>query len=174
MFLINWPLSTQSMCRSVICLFFFLHFMWWHLLLFTSNKFSILFCFYQMANSVCLVLMCSSACNACWLWTTLLLYPATAPPPSLLSSEHPTVCVYVSCHFPSGMERDSLYDLERSSDRRFSMKKPCYPQYRNRSLDYPPGTRCMYLFPFLRVGMMPMTCFIHSLSFCRTVHLEMI
>ncbi|KAF3698951.1 Capping protein, Arp2/3 and myosin-I linker protein 3 [Channa argus] len=40
-----------------------------------------------------------------------------------------------------GMERDSPYDLERSSDRRFPVKKPCFPQYRNRSLDYPVGTR---------------------------------
>ncbi|XP_047446464.1 capping protein, Arp2/3 and myosin-I linker protein 3 isoform X2 [Mugil cephalus] len=43
--------------------------------------------------------------------------------------------------FDIGMERDSPYDLERSSDRRFPMKKPCFPQYRNRSLDYPAGTR---------------------------------
>nr|XP_019968753.1 PREDICTED: capping protein, Arp2/3 and myosin-I linker protein 3-like isoform X2 [Paralichthys olivaceus] len=44
--------------------------------------------------------------------------------------------------FDIGMERDSPYDLERSSDRRFPVKKPCFPQYRNRSLDYSPGTRC--------------------------------
>ncbi|XP_042352900.1 LOW QUALITY PROTEIN: capping protein, Arp2/3 and myosin-I linker protein 3 [Plectropomus leopardus] len=44
--------------------------------------------------------------------------------------------------FDIGMERDSPYDLERSSDRRFPVKKPCFPQYRNRSLDYPAGTRC--------------------------------
>ncbi|XP_067331179.1 capping protein, Arp2/3 and myosin-I linker protein 3 isoform X2 [Channa argus] len=44
--------------------------------------------------------------------------------------------------FDIGMERDSPYDLERSSDRRFPVKKPCFPQYRNRSLDYPVGTRC--------------------------------
>ncbi|GAA6222383.1 capping protein, Arp2/3 and myosin-I linker protein 3 [Lates japonicus] len=44
--------------------------------------------------------------------------------------------------FDIGMERDSPYDLERSSDCRFPVKKPCFPQYRNRSLDYPAGTRC--------------------------------
>ncbi|XP_034558290.1 capping protein, Arp2/3 and myosin-I linker protein 3 isoform X3 [Notolabrus celidotus] len=44
--------------------------------------------------------------------------------------------------FDIGMERDSPYDLERSSDRRFPVKKPCLPQYRNRSLDCPAGTRC--------------------------------
>ncbi|XP_038574673.1 capping protein, Arp2/3 and myosin-I linker protein 3 isoform X2 [Micropterus salmoides] len=44
--------------------------------------------------------------------------------------------------FDIGMERDSPCDLERSSDRRFPVKKPCFPQYRNRSLDYPAGTRC--------------------------------
>ncbi|XP_034470689.1 capping protein, Arp2/3 and myosin-I linker protein 3 isoform X2 [Hippoglossus hippoglossus] len=44
--------------------------------------------------------------------------------------------------FDIGMERDSPYDLERSSDRRFPVKKPRFPQYRNRSLDYSPGTRC--------------------------------
>ncbi|XP_041660282.1 capping protein, Arp2/3 and myosin-I linker protein 3 isoform X4 [Cheilinus undulatus] len=42
--------------------------------------------------------------------------------------------------FDIGMERDSPYDLERSSDRRFPVKKPLMPQYRNRSLDYPAGT----------------------------------
>uniref|UniRef100_A0A3B4W9F8 Capping protein regulator and myosin 1 linker 3 n=1 Tax=Seriola lalandi dorsalis TaxID=1841481 RepID=A0A3B4W9F8_SERLL len=52
------------------------------------------------------------------------------------------VCVCVCLlPFPSGMERDSPYDLERSSDRRFPVKKPCFPQYRNKSLDYPAGTR---------------------------------
>ncbi|XP_056149842.1 capping protein, Arp2/3 and myosin-I linker protein 3 [Lampris incognitus] len=40
-----------------------------------------------------------------------------------------------------GMEWDSPSDLERSSDRKIPMKKPCFPQYRNRSLDYPAGTR---------------------------------
>ncbi|XP_035796909.2 capping protein, Arp2/3 and myosin-I linker protein 3 isoform X1 [Amphiprion ocellaris] len=44
--------------------------------------------------------------------------------------------------FDIGMERDSPYDLERPSDHRFPVKKPCFPQYRNRSLDYPAGTRC--------------------------------
>ncbi|XP_063741232.1 capping protein, Arp2/3 and myosin-I linker protein 3 isoform X2 [Eleginops maclovinus] len=50
-----------------------------------------------------------------------------------------------SCHtrksnsFDIGMESDSPYDLERSSDRRFPVKKPCFPQYRNRSLDFPAG-----------------------------------
>ncbi|XP_074506411.1 capping protein, Arp2/3 and myosin-I linker protein 3 isoform X2 [Sebastes fasciatus] len=44
--------------------------------------------------------------------------------------------------FDIGMERDSPYDLERSSDRRFPVKKPRFPQYRNRSLDCPAGTRC--------------------------------
>ncbi|KAM9845463.1 capping protein, Arp2/3 and myosin-I linker protein 3 [Aulostomus maculatus] len=44
--------------------------------------------------------------------------------------------------FDTGMERDRLYDLERSSDRRFPVNKPCLPQHRNRSLDYPVGTGC--------------------------------
>ncbi|KAM3866143.1 capping protein, Arp2/3 and myosin-I linker protein 3 [Diretmus argenteus] len=44
--------------------------------------------------------------------------------------------------FDIGMEWDSPSDLERSSDRKFPVKKPCFPQYRNRSLDYPAGTRC--------------------------------
>ncbi|XP_034742639.1 capping protein, Arp2/3 and myosin-I linker protein 3 isoform X1 [Etheostoma cragini] len=44
--------------------------------------------------------------------------------------------------FDIGMERDSPYDLEMPSDRRFPVKKPCFPQYRNRSLDCPAGTRC--------------------------------
>ncbi|XP_071397839.1 capping protein, Arp2/3 and myosin-I linker protein 3 [Centroberyx affinis] len=48
--------------------------------------------------------------------------------------------------FDIGMERDSPSDLERSSDRKFPVKKPCFPQYRNRSLDCPAGTRCTYLF----------------------------
>ncbi|KAM4604658.1 capping protein, Arp2/3 and myosin-I linker protein 3 [Polymixia lowei] len=39
------------------------------------------------------------------------------------------------------MEQDSPSDLERSSDRRLPVKKPFFPQYRNRSLDYPTGTR---------------------------------
>uniref|UniRef100_A0A3B4GRY0 Leucine-rich repeat-containing protein 16B-like n=1 Tax=Pundamilia nyererei TaxID=303518 RepID=A0A3B4GRY0_9CICH len=47
------------------------------------------------------------------------------------------VCVSVSCHLFPGMERDVPYDLERSSDRRFLVKKPYFPQCRNRSLDYP-------------------------------------
>ncbi|KAM4557006.1 capping protein, Arp2/3 and myosin-I linker protein 3 isoform 1-T1 [Fundulus diaphanus] len=41
--------------------------------------------------------------------------------------------------FDIGMERDIPYDLERFSDRRFHMKKPSFPQYRNRSLDYSSG-----------------------------------
>uniref|UniRef100_A0A3Q3JLC8 CARMIL pleckstrin homology domain-containing protein n=1 Tax=Monopterus albus TaxID=43700 RepID=A0A3Q3JLC8_MONAL len=69
----------------------------------------------------------------------------------LLEFLHPTVCVCVSCRFPSGMERDSPCDLERSSDLRFPVKKPCFPQNRNRSLDYPAGTRSMYLFHFLQI-----------------------
>ncbi|XP_069567451.1 capping protein, Arp2/3 and myosin-I linker protein 3 isoform X1 [Brachyistius frenatus] len=44
--------------------------------------------------------------------------------------------------FDIGMKRDSPYDLKRSSDRRFPVTKPCFPQYRNRSLDCPAGTRC--------------------------------
>ncbi|XP_068557665.1 capping protein, Arp2/3 and myosin-I linker protein 3 isoform X2 [Cebidichthys violaceus] len=44
--------------------------------------------------------------------------------------------------FDIGMERDSPYDLERSSDHRFSVKKTRFPQHRNTSLDYPAGTRC--------------------------------
>nr|XP_020460196.1 capping protein, Arp2/3 and myosin-I linker protein 3-like isoform X2 [Monopterus albus] len=46
-----------------------------------------------------------------------------------------------SSSFDIGMERDSPCDLERSSDLRFPVKKPCFPQNRNRSLDYPAGTR---------------------------------
>ncbi|KAK1879263.1 Capping protein Arp2/3 and myosin-I linker protein 3, partial [Dissostichus eleginoides] len=53
--------------------------------------------------------------------------------------------------FDIGMDPDSPYDLERSSDRRFPVKKPSFPQYRNSSLDFPAGTRCMYLFHFLNV-----------------------
>uniref|UniRef100_A0A668AS07 Capping protein regulator and myosin 1 linker 3 n=1 Tax=Myripristis murdjan TaxID=586833 RepID=A0A668AS07_9TELE len=59
--------------------------------------------------------------------------------PPLLNS-HTPLCVCVSCHFPSGMEQDSPSDLERSSDRKYPVKKLCFPQYRNRSLDYPAGT----------------------------------
>ncbi|KAM4728724.1 capping protein, Arp2/3 and myosin-I linker protein 3 isoform 2-T2 [Anableps anableps] len=44
--------------------------------------------------------------------------------------------------FDIGMERDIPCDLERSSDRRFPVKKPTLPQYRNRSLDYSAGTGC--------------------------------
>uniref|UniRef100_A0A3Q2Y630 Capping protein regulator and myosin 1 linker 3 n=1 Tax=Hippocampus comes TaxID=109280 RepID=A0A3Q2Y630_HIPCM len=43
-------------------------------------------------------------------------------------------------HFPSGMERGSHCDLERFSDARLCVKKPSFPQKRNRSLDYPAGT----------------------------------
>uniref|UniRef100_A0A3P9C8Z9 Capping protein regulator and myosin 1 linker 3 n=1 Tax=Maylandia zebra TaxID=106582 RepID=A0A3P9C8Z9_9CICH len=78
---------------------------------------------------------------ACWLRINLLLYPASF----ILSSCTPLcVCVSVSCHLFPGMERDVPYDLERSSDRRFLVKKPYFPQCRNRSLDYPAGTGCMY------------------------------
>ncbi|XP_051944703.1 capping protein, Arp2/3 and myosin-I linker protein 3 isoform X3 [Hippocampus zosterae] len=45
-------------------------------------------------------------------------------------------------HVPSGMERGSHCDLERFSDARLCVKKPSFPQKRNRSLDYPAGTRC--------------------------------
>uniref|UniRef100_A0A3Q3SD58 Capping protein regulator and myosin 1 linker 3 n=1 Tax=Mastacembelus armatus TaxID=205130 RepID=A0A3Q3SD58_9TELE len=72
------------------------------------------------------------ACRACWLCP--LLCPATlfgVPAPHC-----------VSYHFPPGMGRDTPYDLEKSSDRRFPVKKPCFPQCRNRSLDYPAGTSC--------------------------------
>lgn len=79
--------------------------------------------------------------------TALSCNPLPSPP---LQFPHPTF-VSVSCHFPSGMERDSPYDLERSSDRRLPVKKPRFPQYRNRSLDCPAGTRCMYLFHLLLV-----------------------
>lgn len=103
-------------------------------------------------------LMCSQAGRACWLCAALLLYPATpSPPPPPLQFPHPTF-VSVSCHFPSGMERDSPYDLERSSDRRLPVKKPCFPQYRNRSLDCPAGTRCMYLFHLLLVCVVWQPC----------------
>ncbi|XP_017276400.1 capping protein, Arp2/3 and myosin-I linker protein 3 isoform X4 [Kryptolebias marmoratus] len=43
-----------------------------------------------------------------------------------------------------GMGQDTPYDLERSSDRRFPVKPSCFPQCRNRSLDCPAGTRCMF------------------------------
>ncbi|XP_077954837.1 capping protein, Arp2/3 and myosin-I linker protein 3 isoform X12 [Gasterosteus aculeatus] len=41
--------------------------------------------------------------------------------------------------FDIGTERDSPYDLKTSSDRRIQAR---FPQYRNRSLDCPAGTRC--------------------------------
>ncbi|XP_068424727.1 capping protein, Arp2/3 and myosin-I linker protein 3 isoform X3 [Clinocottus analis] len=44
--------------------------------------------------------------------------------------------------FDIGMEQDSPYDLEKSSDCRFPVTKTRFPQYRNRSLDCPAGTRC--------------------------------
>ncbi|XP_054611331.1 capping protein, Arp2/3 and myosin-I linker protein 3 isoform X5 [Dunckerocampus dactyliophorus] len=53
--------------------------------------------------------------------------------------------------FDTGMEQGSHNDLERFSDPRFSVRKPYFPRHRNRSLDYPAGTRCMYLFAFLHV-----------------------
>uniref|UniRef100_A0A8C7UD59 Capping protein regulator and myosin 1 linker 3 n=1 Tax=Oncorhynchus mykiss TaxID=8022 RepID=A0A8C7UD59_ONCMY len=47
-------------------------------------------------------------------------------------------CVYVSYHFPSGMERISPNDLETgSSDRKPPVKRPRLPENRNRSLDFP-------------------------------------
>ncbi|XP_076018230.1 capping protein, Arp2/3 and myosin-I linker protein 3 [Genypterus blacodes] len=45
--------------------------------------------------------------------------------------------------FDIDIDRDSPSDLERPSDRRFPLKKSCFPQHRNRSLDFPGGTRCM-------------------------------
>lgn len=73
--------------------------------------------------------------------------------------------------FPSGMDRGTPADLDRSSDRRVPVNKPRFPQYRNRSLDCPAGTRCMYLFH------LPCTCKAtphspHSIlqhAFCRSV-----
>ncbi|XP_024908137.1 capping protein, Arp2/3 and myosin-I linker protein 3 isoform X4 [Cynoglossus semilaevis] len=59
-------------------------------------------------------------------------------------ASHPTRKSY---SLDIGMEGDSSYDLERSSDLRVPLTKPCFPQYRNRSLDFPAGTRCMYLPP---------------------------
>lgn len=56
------------------------------------------------------------------------------------------MCVFVLAFPLLGMERDIPCDLERSSDRRFHVKKPTFPRYRNRSLDYSAGTGCMYLF----------------------------
>ncbi|XP_072297074.1 capping protein, Arp2/3 and myosin-I linker protein 3 isoform X2 [Eucyclogobius newberryi] len=44
--------------------------------------------------------------------------------------------------FDIGIEQGRPYDLQRSSDRRFPVKKPCFPHYRNRSLDYSPGPSC--------------------------------
>nr|XP_057921932.1 capping protein, Arp2/3 and myosin-I linker protein 3 isoform X2 [Doryrhamphus excisus] len=44
--------------------------------------------------------------------------------------------------FDTGMERGSHNDLERFSDPRFPVRKPYFPRHRNRSLDYPAGTRC--------------------------------
>ncbi|CAL1580131.1 unnamed protein product [Knipowitschia caucasica] len=43
--------------------------------------------------------------------------------------------------FDIGIEHDSPY-LQRSSDRRYLVKNPRFPQYRNRSLDHPPGPQC--------------------------------
>uniref|UniRef100_H3CR90 G-protein coupled receptors family 1 profile domain-containing protein n=1 Tax=Tetraodon nigroviridis TaxID=99883 RepID=H3CR90_TETNG len=42
----------------------------------------------------------------------------------------------------TGMDPGIPSDLDRSSDRRVPVSKPCFPQYRNRSLDCPAGTRC--------------------------------
>ncbi|KAF7655343.1 hypothetical protein LDENG_00057080, partial [Lucifuga dentata] len=44
--------------------------------------------------------------------------------------------------FDIGMDRDSPSDLGRSSDRRFPLKKSCFAQCRNTSLDFPAGSRC--------------------------------
>lgn len=56
--------------------------------------------------------------------------------------------------------QDTLYDLERSSDRRIPVTPSCFPQFRNRSLDCPAGTRCMHLFHFLLlcVAWTPQVC----------------
>ncbi|XP_067461135.1 capping protein, Arp2/3 and myosin-I linker protein 3 isoform X1 [Thunnus thynnus] len=83
--------------------------------------------------------------------TTERKSPAASPPDPAVSQDEeggrngfPATSHHTrkSNSFDIGMERDSPYDLERSSDRRFPVKKPCFPQYRNRSLDYPAGTRC--------------------------------
>ncbi|XP_061791934.1 capping protein, Arp2/3 and myosin-I linker protein 3 isoform X2 [Nerophis lumbriciformis] len=44
--------------------------------------------------------------------------------------------------FDTGMQRGSHNDLERFSDPKSSARKPYFPRYRNRSLDYPAGTEC--------------------------------
>lgn len=100
--------------------------------------------FFDESSMLSLYLMCSQAGRARWLCTAPL--SCNPPPQPPLPTPY---SVSVSCHFPSGMEPEGPYDLGRSSDRRFPVKKPCFPQYRNRSLDCPAGTRCMYLFHLL-------------------------
>lgn len=99
---------------------------------------------FDESSMLSLYLMCSQAGRARWLCTAPL--SCNPPPQPPLPTPY---SVSVSCHFPSGMEPEGPYDLGRSSDRRFPVKKSCFPQYRNRSLDFPAGTRCMYLFHLL-------------------------
>lgn len=137
-------------CVSQVYIFLF----WF--IIYSNGAMPLLFLFRSKQHMV-FCLMCSQAGRACWLCTASLLYPA--PPHPHPSSSVPTPhCLSVSCRFPSGMERDSPYDLERSSDRRLLVKKPCFPQYRNRSLDCPAGTRCMYLFRLLQVCVVWQPC----------------
>uniref|UniRef100_A0A673AG59 Capping protein regulator and myosin 1 linker 3 n=1 Tax=Sphaeramia orbicularis TaxID=375764 RepID=A0A673AG59_9TELE len=90
------------------------------------------------------------SCRAGCLCPTFLLRPLLKTPhPHSMFVSHATL--HPPPPPPPGMELDRPYDLERSSDRRFPVKKPCFPQYRNKSLDYPAGTRCMYLFHFLQI-----------------------
>lgn len=103
-----------------------------------------------------------SCCPCCCLFLFFLHHPLHFPPPPHTVSVSP---------FPSGMDRGTPADLDRSSDRRVPVNKPRFPQYRNRSLDCPAGTRCMYLFH------LPRTCKAtphspHSIlqhAFCRSV-----
>uniref|UniRef100_A0A3P9QFH8 Capping protein regulator and myosin 1 linker 3 n=1 Tax=Poecilia reticulata TaxID=8081 RepID=A0A3P9QFH8_POERE len=72
----------------------------------------------------------------CW---HLIAYPPPLLLPFLYFNSHTPLCVCLLTFPLSGMERDKPCDLERPSDRRFPVKKPTFPQYRNRSLDFPAG-----------------------------------
>lgn len=109
---------------------------------FLSNKLSVTLLFDVLPTLLSVLAAHQLVALSCILYSEFL-YPTMC------------VCVSVSCHLFPGMERDVPYDLERSSDRRFLVKKPYFPQCRNRSLDYPAGTGCMYpsFFPADMCGM---------------------
>lgn len=113
------------------CLFFFLFF-------FTSIS---------VPNELSMVLLFLASSNPLDCADILSLPPP--PPPLLLPflyfNSHAPLCVCLLTFPLSGMERDIPYDPERSSDRRFPVKKPTFPQHRNRSLDFSAGTGCVYL-----------------------------